>query len=128
MDRATCLAPRFRAIERHGGGRKKYGVEYPINNAVRRDVPLRVENTDTMEHASAAQCRREYRQELLVWYSYVDAYCLELFEGKRHHAPCNFVQAKRYWANPLSPFSMEFDASRICHYLDLVIYTSLPSS
>lgn len=27
MDRATCLAPRFRAIERHGGGRKKYGVE-----------------------------------------------------------------------------------------------------
>ena len=51
-------------------------------------IPLtwRTRGTGTMEHAAAAQCRREHRQELLVRYSYVEAYCLELFEGKRHHA------------------------------------------
>lgn len=37
-----------------------------------------------MGNASTAQYRREHRRELLDWYSYVDGYCLELFEGKRH--------------------------------------------
>lgn len=120
MDRATCLVPRFRAIERWV--KKVWGGKYPINNAVRPETRARQGRASPGgEHGyNGAQCRREHRQELLVWYSYVDAYCLELFEGKRHHAPCNFV---RYWGPSLRVLHGIWRFSAIIWN---GLYTSLP--
>lgn len=60
--------------------------------------------TDTMRGTLARHNDDgERRQELLDWYSYVDVYCLELFEGKNRGTRTNFVHTRTNTPSP-TPF------------------------